>query len=294
METPSTSDPWAKCFELQEAAETVDVTVVGFNKGGLIVETLGLRGFMPYAQIDPSRMKPGHQGDFSFMQGVKMQARILLVDVQGNRKSLVLSERQVLIAEAMSRLNQGDVVRGVVTRLEDYGAFVRLEDYPPVQGLVQLGEISWNKVLTADSQLYRGQQVQAVVLDVSPAKCRLSLSLKRLQADPLKETVGTVDWKPATAPLPEVAAVMERLQQQEGISGVTLEKQAVTSKAVSQELELWLTKEELEGGYNVVVREGAVQQQIKVATALPRQQVVVLLQKVLRSSAAASLAERSS
>jgi ribosomal protein S1 len=116
---------------------------------------------MPYTKISPERLRPGHKGDLSYLVGQKVKACVVQVDTQSVRKELVLSERQASAAEALATLSEGDVVRGEVVRLEDYGAIVSLlrDDAAPmgVQGLVHKKELSWDVVMTVEDVLRLGK-----------------------------------------------------------------------------------------------------------------------------------------
>jgi len=117
-------------------------------------------GFMPYTKISPSRLAPGHKGDLSYLVGQKVKACIVQVDTQSAREELVLSERQAAAAEAMGKLSEGEVVRGEVVRLEDYGAILALlgadGGQMGLQGLVHKKELSWDVVMTVDDVLKLG------------------------------------------------------------------------------------------------------------------------------------------
>ena len=116
---------------------------------------------MPYTKISPERLRPGHKGDLSYLVGQQVKACVVQVDTQSVRKELVLSERQASAAEALATLSEGDVVRGEVVRLEDYGAIVSLlrDDAAPmgVQGLVHKKELSWDVVMTVEDVLRLGK-----------------------------------------------------------------------------------------------------------------------------------------
>jgi ribosomal protein S1 len=178
--------------------------ITGANKGGVIVELegeAGLRGFMPYTKMAPERLRPGHRGDLSYLVGSPVRAVIVSVDQQAARgPELVLSERQALAADALTRLSPGDVVAGEVTRLEDYGAIVALlnaDDGKPMglNGLVHKKELSWDVVMNVDDAVRVGQRVQVKVMGVDAARRNVSLSLRALQQDPLTETIESIEWR---------------------------------------------------------------------------------------------------
>ena len=114
---------------------------------------------MPYTKIAPERLTAGHKGDLDYLIGQTVKARVVLVDTEGPRKELVLSERQARLTEAIATLKPGQVVAGAVTRLEDYGALVALDDPPSaagVSGLVHKREMRWERVVNVNDVLKTG------------------------------------------------------------------------------------------------------------------------------------------
>jgi len=179
--------------EAYAAGLPVQGTVTGVNKGGVEVQVSGVRGFCPISQFDLRRTE-----DASPFIGQKLTFRITKLErgPRGRIAHLVLSRRSVLEEEARrlreearARLQEGDVVRGKVTQLRDYGAFV---DVGGVEGMLHVSEIGFARVARAGDVLSVGQEVEVQILRIERSDDpqrgdRISLSLKALARDPWDE-----------------------------------------------------------------------------------------------------------
>jgi small subunit ribosomal protein S1 len=199
---------WREARRLFESQETLSCRVADCNKGGVIVLVGKLRGFVPGSQLDASRAagrqvsarsrseaRPGSSsppnrssGDdrWAALVGETLQLKVIEVDRERNR--LILSERAALRdwrksqrEKLLDELTEGDVRRGKVINLANFGAFV---DIGGMDGLVHLSELSWERVEHPREVLEVGQEVEVYVLGVDRERQRVALSLKRLLADP--------------------------------------------------------------------------------------------------------------
>jgi small subunit ribosomal protein S1 len=182
---------WDEAERLFAANETIARTVIGHNKGGLIVEFGQLRGFLPGSQLVTGQSagfnKPGR-----WNQMVSQQLSLRVIEVDRGRNRLILSERVVVDEfrqeeiqkkmEFLKGLSEGDVCDGRVTRLVDFGAFVDIGGC--VDGLIHLSELAWARILHPKEILETGQEVKVYILGVDVEKQRVALSLKRLQNEP--------------------------------------------------------------------------------------------------------------
>jgi len=155
--------------------------VTGSNIGGLELRVHGLRGFMPMSQVDLVR----HE-DFSAFIGHWLECEITEIDRRG--KKLVLSRRRVLEREREEerrqlrfQLAEGQVRKGVVRRLTDFGAFV---DLGGIDGLLHVSDMSYSRVNHPREVLKEGDEIEVKVLKVDLVKDRISLGLKQLAPDP--------------------------------------------------------------------------------------------------------------
>ena len=169
--------------------------VSGFNKGGLLVDVEGLRGFVPASQVSALRrsMAVGATPEqrWAKMQGEAIAVRIIEVDRE--RRRLILSERaasnesrQSIKERVIEELEIGNTYTGRVTSLANFGAFVNING---ADGLVHLSEISWERVKHPSEVLEVGQEVDVRVISIDEEKKRIGLSIRQLQEDPWKSRI---------------------------------------------------------------------------------------------------------
>ena len=177
---------WEYALHLFEYDEAVQLQVSGYNRGGLLVQAQGMRGFVPLSHVlelcQESRF--AHPPNLESFVGRTLRLRVIEFDPPRGR--LVLSERAAQAApgrrwELLRCLQPGERVVGVVTNLTPFGAFL---DLGGVEGLIHVSEISWGRVRHPSDALRLGQQIEAVVLSKDPDLGRIALSLKELRPDP--------------------------------------------------------------------------------------------------------------
>lgn len=178
----------------------LELKVVGYNRGGLLVEWRSLRGFVPASQLVrfPTETDYSHRrGALVDRVGEKLALRVIELDPGKNR--LILSERAAQVSAGtrdhlLQNLFPGEIASGSITNLCDFGAFV---DLGGVEGLIHISELSWGRVGHPRDMLTRDQIVEVYIIDVDPENARIALSLKRLHPDPWatvqdRYTVGEV------------------------------------------------------------------------------------------------------
>ena len=176
---------WNRVEEKFNSGETVEGEVIEVVKGGLILD-IGLRGFLPASLVDLRRVK-----DLTAYMGTRIEARVIEMD--RNRNNVVLSRRVVLEEarkaerqEILSKLKPGMRLKGTVSSIVDFGAFV---DLGGIDGLVHISELSWNHVNHPSEVVKVGQEVEVQVLDVDLNRERISLGLKQTTEDPWRTLV---------------------------------------------------------------------------------------------------------
>jgi len=176
---------WNAVEEKFNSGETVEGEVIEVVKGGLILD-IGLRGFLPASLVDLRRVK-----DLAAYMGTRIEARVIEMD--RNRNNVVLSRRVVLEEarkaerqEILSKLQVGMRLKGNVSSIVDFGAFV---DLGGIDGLVHISELSWNHVNHPSEVVKVGQEVEVQVLDVDLNRERISLGLKQTTEDPWRSLV---------------------------------------------------------------------------------------------------------
>ena len=172
---------WKELEKLKETDETILGTVASIVKGGILVEVSGVRGFVPTSQL---RSK-----ESEFEVGSKIELKILTLDSQQN--NFILSNKKVYDDSAVearknvfSQIEAGQVVKGDVVRITDFGAFV---DLGGIDGLLPLSQLSWRWIDHPTDVLNVGDKIDVEVIAVDHEKQRVSLSLKNLEPDPWVE-----------------------------------------------------------------------------------------------------------
>jgi ribosomal protein S1 len=170
---------WDRLVEIRDSREIVETQVTGTTKGGVIVNIMGFKGFIPASQLRVAKTLHDLIGDV-------LPAKILEVDKHKNK--LILSHREAVFeqkalmrAETISKLTEGDVVEGEIVKITDFGVFV---DINGIDGLLPLSEITWRRIQHPSEVLKLGERLTVRVLTVDRGLQRISLSLKRLQPDP--------------------------------------------------------------------------------------------------------------
>lgn len=150
-------------------------------KGGIIADIEGIRAFVPASQVSTKYIE-----NLSEYVGKPMRLKVLEVDKQ--RKRIVASQKQVLLAEAAAAkrakwesLVVGSKVKGIVRRITDFGAFV---DIGGIDGLVHVTDAAWGRVKHTSDVLSIGQEIEVLILNVDVEKERVSLGYKQLQPKP--------------------------------------------------------------------------------------------------------------
>src|SRR6266496_5206043 len=171
---------WRRLQQSFENNEVIEAKVINYNKGGLLVNLDGVRGFVPSSQVSGISRGPEtqKQSDMAKMVGTSMPLKV--IEINRNRNRLILSERQAVQEvregrkdELLTTLKEGDVRTGVVTSIADFGAFV---DIGGADGLVHLSELSWTRVGKASDVVHVGDEVDVVVLGVDREHKRSTLS----------------------------------------------------------------------------------------------------------------------
>jgi len=174
---------WGAIEKVKEEEGVVSGPVIEVVKGGLIVD-IGLRGFLPASLVELRRVR-----DLQPYVGRSLEAKIIELDK--NRNNVVLSRRAWLEEtqreqreDFLTNLKPGEVRRGVVSSVVNFGAFV---DLGGMDGLVHVSELSWKHVDHPGSVVQVGDEIEVQVLEVDHDRERISLSLKATQQDPWQE-----------------------------------------------------------------------------------------------------------
>lgn len=176
---------WDEIQKVVESGKSIEVTPYDANRGGLLIEYEGVRGFMPVSQLSAEHYPRVTDKDEILKRlrdliGKTMSAQVIDVDQKANK--LIFSEKEAIkdgLVDRLTSLKVGDVVKGIVTGIVDFGAFVNVDG---IEGLIHISEISWERIATVAERLKVGDVVEAKIISID--KDRLSLSIKQTTSDP--------------------------------------------------------------------------------------------------------------
>ena len=183
---------WQTLKAYMDDKEVVSTKILAANKGGLMVEINNVLGFLPVSQLSLEHYPRVEEGDknkiLSLLNGyVGQMFAVQVITADSNEEKLIVSEKAVFEKEMEGRLSKlkiGDVIKGTVTGVVDFGVFVKFGD---LEGLVHISELAWQRIDNPKDIVKVGQEVEAKVIAID--KGRVSLSIKQLQADPWQDSV---------------------------------------------------------------------------------------------------------
>ena len=194
LKRANTERQWRIAEDQYKSGELLKAKVIDYNKGGLIVDVAGIRGFVPISQIlNLKREEVASGGEnqetAAKLQGMKdKELQLKIIEINRARNRLILSERlavqewrQRRREELLDELKPGEVRKGVVSNLANFGAFV---DLGGADGLVHISQLAWSRVNHPSEVLHVGQEVEVQVLSVDKDKKKIALSIKRAEVDP--------------------------------------------------------------------------------------------------------------
>lgn len=210
---------------------------------------------------------------------------------------MIFSEKETAWLKFSQQISVGDVFYARVGTVEDYGAFMHLrfqDGCYHLTGFVHISEVSWDLVQDVRDILTEGDEVKVKVTNVDREKCRITLSMKQLEEDPLLETLEKVIPQDGSAapvnldnnyeiePLPGLETIFEELLQEHGINDVKISRQGFEKRVVSQDLQLWLSNVPPTGDqFTLLARAGRQVQEIQLFTSLDQEGIKRALQRVL-------------
>ena len=216
---------WRRLHEVFEAGGVIEAEVVNYNKGGLLVNLDGIRGFVPASQVVAIRGgdEVSKQADMARMVGQRLKLKI--IEINRHRNRLILSERQAvqehrdaMKAQLIETLREGETRRGRVTSIADFGVFV---DIGGADGLVHLSEISWTRVKHPSEVLRVGDEVDVMVLSVNPGQRKIALSIRRTQPEPWMQVASQFQvGQVVRGTITQLASFGAFARLQEGVEGL--------------------------------------------------------------------------
>jgi len=181
------AEDWTWARQLYESDDTVNLPIIGYNRGGLLVEAKALRGFVPVSHlVDLDDTEDEMARCQKMEQLVGRQLCLKVIEYDPERGRLVLSQRAARAGpgkrlELLGSLEAGQCVEGIVTNITPFGVFV---DLGGVEGLVHVSELSWGRVRHPADVVCCGERLRVKVLSVARDQGRVALSVKELLPDP--------------------------------------------------------------------------------------------------------------
>lgn len=193
---------WENLKEMEEGSVSVAVNIAGANKGGLLAELEGIKGFLPLSQLSIKhypRVKDGDAAEIlkHLQQLIGEKLEVKIIDVSAQENKLIFSEKAVTsqeISQLLENYKPGDIIKGKITGLADFGAFIKFplpdsvettKDSLQAEGLIHISELDWQLIDNVSEIVKVGDIVKAKITDVSKDG-KVSLSLKALKEDPWK------------------------------------------------------------------------------------------------------------
>lgn len=183
---------WEEVQEKLDAGEIIEVQAYDANRGGMLIEYEGVRGFLPVSQLSAEHYpRVGSADKDEILQRlnslISQPLKVRILDADRKTNKLIFSEKEAVkdgLAARFEKLAVGDTVKGVVTGVVDFGAFVNVDG---IEGLVHISEISWERVNSPADYVKVGDTIEAKIISID--KDRLSLSMKQLTQDPWLDEV---------------------------------------------------------------------------------------------------------
>ena len=176
---------WAQLNDAKIQGDTILAKVVSIVKGGVLVDVADLKGFIPSSQLRTGT-------PFEGLIDTKVEVKVLEADPKKNKLILsqrlaVAEQRDQVVDNILAELEEGQVVKGEVVRIADFGAFV---DINGIDGLLPISEISWSRIKHPSDIITLGEIIEVKIIKIDTELKRISLSLKRMGEDPWQQIEG--------------------------------------------------------------------------------------------------------
>jgi len=177
---------WAKLISATDSGDIVTGLIQNRIKGGFMVLIDDVTAFLPGSLVDVRPVREtqyleGTSSEFKVVKADKASSNIVV-----SRKAALLGDSEENRGEMLSKLNEGDVVEGIIKNLTDYGAFI---DLGGLDGLLHITDISWKKIKHPSEILKIAEKIQVKIISIDNEKGRVSLGLKQLEDDPWEDLI---------------------------------------------------------------------------------------------------------
>lgn len=185
---------WRKLRQFKKEGKILEVKISGANKGGLLTRVNGIQGFIPVSQLTSEHYPRVKDGDpekivQELKKFVDQTLEVKILDISPPDK-LILSEKAKLAQkkrEILKEYQKGDTIKGEITGIANFGAFIQFSPSskaPNLEGLIHISELSWELIDDPSQVVKVGQKIKAKIINIKGD--RVFLSLKALQKDPWK------------------------------------------------------------------------------------------------------------
>jgi small subunit ribosomal protein S1 len=189
---------WTRASELMESGEIVEGEIIGYNRGGVLVQFGRLEGFVPSSHlVELGQGGTGHEQSDALQELVGKTISLKVIEVNQSRRRLILSQREAQREwrtqqkkKLLEELKVGDIVPGRVTGVRDFGVFV---DIGGADGLIHVSEMAWHRVPHPSDVVSIGDEINVYILDLDQAQQRIALSLRRTYPDPWEKVEETYE-----------------------------------------------------------------------------------------------------
>ena len=177
---------WSKLISATETGEIITGLIQNRIKGGFMVLIDDVTAFLPGSLVDVRPVR-----ETQYLEGTVSEFKVVKADKSSNnivvsRKAALLGDSEENRGEMLSKLNEGDVVEGIIKNLTDYGAFI---DLGGLDGLLHITDISWKKIKHPSELLNIAEKIQVKIISIDNEKNRVSLGLKQLEDDPWDDLI---------------------------------------------------------------------------------------------------------
>ena len=177
---------WSKLISATETGEIITGLIQNRIKGGFMVLIDDVTAFLPGSLVDIRPVR-----ETQYLEGTVSEFKVVKADKSSNnivvsRKAALLGDSEENRGEMLSKLNEGDVVEGIIKNLTDYGAFI---DLGGLDGLLHITDISWKKIKHPSELLNIAEKIQVKIISIDNEKNRVSLGLKQLEEDPWEDLI---------------------------------------------------------------------------------------------------------
>ena len=181
---------WSKLISASDTGEIITGRIQNRIKGGFMVLIDDVNAFLPGSLVDIRPVR-----ETQYLEGTSSEFKVVKADKASNnivvsRKAALLGDTDENRGEMLSKLNEGDVVEGIIKNLTDYGAFI---DLGGLDGLLHITDISWKKIKHPSELLNIAEKIQVKIISIDNEKNRVSLGLKQLEDDPWEDLIRSYE-----------------------------------------------------------------------------------------------------